>query len=337
MNATTVIATRSATTERNWPEYAIEAALLGAFMVSACAMTALLEHPASPVRAAIPAAFMRRALIGIAMGLTAIGLIYSPWGQQSGAHFNPSVTLTFLRLGKIEARDAAAYVAAQCIGGILGIVCIDFALGMLVAHPAVDFAATVPGPGGARVAFAAEFSISFALMSVILLLSNSRLARCTGLVCGVIVAASITFESPYSGMSMNPARSLASAIAAGQWTSFWVYVSAPPLGMLAAAECYIRLRGRRRVRCAKLHHGGARRCIFRCTYVASQEVRDGCPLRRDHHRQWRGRRHTCASPSAVGQADPGARARRLPAPRARELGLRSGLRPRAVRNPRALV
>jgi len=106
------------------------------------------------------------------------------------------------------------------------------------------------------------------LMSVILLLSNSRMARFTGIACGAIVASYITFEAPYSGMSMNPARSLASAVVAGQWTSFWVYVSAPPLAMLAAAELYVRLRGAHRVFCAKLNHDGPRRCIFRCNYAA---------------------------------------------------------------------
>ncbi len=110
VDATTQLQPMSTSRALNWPEYAIEAALLGTFMVAACAVTALLEHPASPLHAAIPDPFTRRALIGIAMGLTAIGLIYSPWGQQSGAHFNPSVTLTFLRLGKIEVRDALGYV-----------------------------------------------------------------------------------------------------------------------------------------------------------------------------------------------------------------------------------
>lgn len=258
--------------ELNWPEYAIEAALLGAFMVSACVITVVLEHPASPAHAAIPDAFTRRTLIGIAMGLTAVGLIYSPWGQQSGAHFNPSVTVAFLRLGTIATRDALAYVLAQCVGGILGVLLTYVALGRLVAHSAVGFAATVPGPAGAGIAFVAEFAMSFVLMSVILLLSNSRLARFTGLVCGAIVATYITFEAPYSGMSMNPARSLACAVVAGQWTSFWVYVSAPPLAMLAAAELYVRLRGARRVFCAKLNHGGTRRCIFRCNSGALREV-----------------------------------------------------------------
>src|SRR5204863_479529 len=64
---------------------------------------------------------LRRALMGLAMGLTAISLIYSPWGQQSGAHFNPAVTLTFLRLGRVAPWDAALYVGAQFVGGVAGL------------------------------------------------------------------------------------------------------------------------------------------------------------------------------------------------------------------------
>lgn len=256
-------AARHAPAPRHWPEYAIESALLGAFMFAACAVTALLEHPGSPLRAAIGDALTRRALIGLAMGATAVALIYSPWGRQSGAHFNPSVTLAFLRLGKIEPRDAIAYVVAQCAGGIAGVLLASRLLGMVVAHPAVRFAATLPGEHGALPAFGAELAISFLLMTAVLLVSNSRLAPLTGLVCGALVATYITVEAPYSGMSMNPARSLASALFAERWTAFWIYVVAPPLGMLAATECYLRLRGAEGVRCAKLRHD-RRPCIFRC-------------------------------------------------------------------------
>lgn len=65
---------------------------------------------------------------------------------------------------------------------------------------------------------------------------------------------------------MNPARSLASAIPAGLWTSFWIYLTAPVLGMLLAAEAYIRVAGIQKVRCAKLHHHNSKRCIFHCGY-----------------------------------------------------------------------
>src|SRR5713101_2658420 len=105
----------------HWPEYFIEAWALGMFMVSAGVSTLLLESPASSLHTAIPDAFLRRLLIGAAMGLTAIALIYSPWGRRSGAHMNPAVTLSFLRLGKIAPSDAVFYIFAQFIGGTLGV------------------------------------------------------------------------------------------------------------------------------------------------------------------------------------------------------------------------
>src|SRR5438046_1659776 len=104
-----------------WRLYLIEAALLGTFMMSACFFTFLVEHPALPVRANIQAAPFRRGLIGVAMGATAIALIYSPFGKRSGALMNPAMTLSFLRLGKIDQRDAIGYVAAQFAGAAAGV------------------------------------------------------------------------------------------------------------------------------------------------------------------------------------------------------------------------
>ncbi len=254
---------------RNWPEYAIEAALLGIFMLSACTFTVLLEHPASFARAALGDDFTRRALLGAAMGLTAIGLIYSPWGCRSGAHFNPAVTIAFHHLGKIRTRDAAAYVLAQLAGGVAGVQLAHLLLGMRVAHPAVGFVATQPGPGGMAVAFVAEVAISFVQMGTVLLVANGPWARFTGLVAGALVATWITFEAPLSGMSMNPARSLGSAVGAGAWSGFWIYATAPLVGMLTAAELYARRCGLQRVFCAKLQHAPSTlRCIFRCNYGA---------------------------------------------------------------------
>jgi aquaporin Z len=263
-----------ATEPRHWTEYAIEAALLAAFMVSACAFTVLLEHPSSPARSALADGFARRSLIGAAMGSTAIALIHSPWGRRSGAHFNPAVTVAFHRLGKIGTADAVGYVLAQCAGGIAGVQLAGLLLGMLVAHPAVGFVATVPGPHGAGAAFAAEAAISFVQMSAVLLLANGRWSRFTGIAAGALVATWIAFEAPLSGMSMNPARSLGSALGAGVWTGFWVYLTAPLLGMLAAAELHARVRGRGRVGCAKLVHGPSQRpCILGCDRAAPAGVR----------------------------------------------------------------
>src|ERR1043165_9398393 len=86
------------TFKRHWPEYLMEAAELGLFMFSACAFTVLLFHPSSPVAQTIHHSVLRRLLMGMAMGSTAIAIIFSPLGQRSGAHFNPSGTWTFFRL-----------------------------------------------------------------------------------------------------------------------------------------------------------------------------------------------------------------------------------------------
>ena len=82
----------------HWPEYLMEASLLGAFMASASIFCVLLEYPHSPVRLAIAGPAVRRFLIGISMGLTAIAIIYSPWGRPSGADINPSAWLFLLLL-----------------------------------------------------------------------------------------------------------------------------------------------------------------------------------------------------------------------------------------------
>lgn len=251
----------------HWPEYLMEAVELGLFMLSACVFSVLLYHPSSPVAQSIADSVFRRMIMGTAMGATAIAIIFSPLGKRSGAHFNPAVTWTFFRLGKIDARDAAFYTLFQFAGGIAGVLIASLALGTLVAHQAVNYATTLPGPHGPIVAFLAEVLISFILMSAVLAVSNTkRLARWTGVFAGVLVAIYITIESPISGTSMNPARSFSSVVGSQVWMSLWIYFVAPPLGMLLAAEAYLRLNATRPIACAKLHHYNNKRCIFRCNF-----------------------------------------------------------------------
>jgi aquaporin Z len=258
----------------HWPEYLAEAAGLGLFMISACLFGTLLGHPDSPVVRALPDPVARRVLMGFAMGLTAVGLIHSPWGQRSGAHFNPATTLTFWRLGKVGTVDAVFYAVFQVLGGIAGVYVAGAALGGRVGHPSVQYVATVPGDAGVLAAFAAEVLITFILLSVILRVSNTaHLARFTPLFAGALVATYISVEAPISGMSMNPARSLASALPAGAWAPLWIYFLAPPLGMLLAAHVYVRRRGLGGVLCAKLHHDNDKRCIFRCRYAETTSNR----------------------------------------------------------------
>jgi aquaporin Z len=264
----------------HWPEYLIEAFGLGAFMVSACLVTALFEYPESPIHRAMPNADVRRVIIGVAMGLTAVAIIYSPWGKRSGAHINPAVTLTFWRLGRVAPWDAVFYVVAQLAGGTLGVLVSYVLFPSAIMHPAVDFAITTPGRAGAVAATIGEGLISFVLMLTVLVVSGSRFAAYTGVAAGALVATYIGVEAPYSGMSMNPARTAASSIVAHDWTAWWIYVVAPPVAMLLAAEAYVRVVGWAKVACAKLHHTSDVRCIF-CGLLppagGPREAREGRP------------------------------------------------------------
>jgi aquaporin Z len=259
------------TIARHWPEYAIEGGCLGLFMVCAAGFATLLNHPTSPLAAWHHSPMVGRLVMGIAMGLTLIAIVYSRAGARSGAHMNPAVTLTYLRLGKIQRVDAAGYIAGQFAGGAAGILFATRLLGGWPAHPSVNYIATVPGPAGMAAAFAGEAVISFGMFLMVLTVSNNaRLSRFTGICAGALVALYITLEAPLSGMSMNPARTLGPALLAHTTQSAWIYFVAPAAGMLLAAEWFVRRRGIARVRCAKLHHPMDVRCIFNCDF---QEAR----------------------------------------------------------------
>ncbi|MEO8127401.1 MAG: aquaporin [Bryobacteraceae bacterium] len=261
--------TPTASIEYHWPEYLMEASGLGIFLFAACAFGVLLGHPASPVNQAISSDLVRRMLMGVAMGTTSICLVYSPWGQRSGAHFNPAFTLSYYFLGKVKGWDAIFYITAQFAGGVAGVFLADLIIGFPLRHSAVNYVVTVPGPAGPGTAFLAEILISLTMMFTVLAVSNSKpLHRWTPLFAGFLVALYIAVESPVSGMSMNPARTFGSAFPAQDWNSLWVYFTAPLLGMFAAGQLYRVRRGANGIFCAKLYHPNGKRCIFRCNFAA---------------------------------------------------------------------
>ena len=228
----------------HWKRYGAEALGLGLFMFGACLSVVWLEHPRSAGLAAFPDPLVRRTLMGLAMGAIAIINVYSPWGKLSGAHINPAVTVTFAALGRVEWAHAPYYVLAQTAGGTAGVALAWALTGDLMTDPHTFFAVTVPGPSGVAVAFLAEAVISAGMMTMALLVSGSRFKNWTGVGAGVLVALYIIVEAPLSGMSMNPARTLASAWLAGEYRSLWIYFAAPFLGMGLAAAVIQRSRGR---------------------------------------------------------------------------------------------
>jgi len=253
-----------------WAHYAIEAWGLGTFMVVAGSVAVALNVlPPSSALWLLAHPLGHRAIFGAAMGLTSALIVYSVWGARSGAHINPAMTLTFAALGKIRARDALFYSVAQFAGAAAGLALVAWFAGPLLVGPPSHSLVTKPGPAGIPAAFIGEVAATFVLMSLVLAFSNAppRIARFTGLAACVAVALAITFESPLSGTSLNPARTLASALQEHDWTAIRVYFTAPPLGMLLAALAYVKLLGADAVLCARLNHSGPQPCPFRCTYA----------------------------------------------------------------------
>jgi aquaporin Z len=270
----------NAALRQHWPEYLIEALLIAVLIAVSVGATALFARPDNPLHVAD--AFARRALTGLSIGLTATVLIYSPWGRRSGAHMNPAITLAFFRLGKVGRWDLVFYVVAQFAGALAGVLLARAILGPALANAPLSWAATMPGHGGALIAFAAEFAIAALLMLALLLTgSQPSLHRGTGLFAGLLMATFFTLESPLSGFGMNPARTLASAVPSELWNGAWLYFAAPVLGMQLAVDAYRALTGRPTVLCAKLAHNVEGRCIFECQHPDQARANAIESLKRD--------------------------------------------------------
>ena len=210
------------------------------------------------------------------MGATAIALIYSPWGKRSGTHLNPAVTLCFLRLGKTTTVDAICYIAGQFVGGALGVLISQTAPRAIVSDPAVNYIVTVPGLSGVTVAWIAEFGMALGLMAIIRGINRvPKLMPYTGCFAGLSIALFVTFESPISGMSINPARTMGSALFARLFTGIWICFAAPVAGMLAAVEIYRAFIEHPQRLCGKLSHSKTAARIHRCNCLVHSGIQAG--------------------------------------------------------------
>ena len=241
----------------NWPHFVAEALGLGFFVGCAGPLAMLVEHPASAVHRALPdSEVLRRAVVGVGLGLVLVLIVYSPWGKRSGAHINPAVTLAFWQLGKIRSADAMWYVLAQVAGALGAAQLLKGLFGDLYAHPAVKYTVAQPAAPtlpSELVAFAAEFVMSLLMMLVALAaLHSARLKEWTGWLLGALLAGYVVVEAPLSGMSLNPARTLGTAVAAGSYRGLWVYGLAPPLAMWLATVAFLRFHHGQPLECAIL-------------------------------------------------------------------------------------
>ena len=171
--------------------------------------------------------------IAIAFGAVVMAMIYS-FGDTSGAHINPAVTIGFAFAGRFEKKQVAPYIIAQ----ILGAVAASYILKFLFPDQLL-YGNTLPSDGWLQ-SFILEFILTFILMFVILNVSTGSKEKgiTAALAVGGVVAFEATFAGPICGASMNPARSIAPAIFSGDLTHLWLYVVATILGaILAVYSC----------------------------------------------------------------------------------------------------
>lgn len=200
-------------------------------------VVAFFESPRSPLETALPG-WSRLVLIGTAFGMLAAAVALSPVGRRSGAHLNPAVTLGFLLRGHTPWRDAIGFMVGQTAGATLAAAAFVLSLGGWARD--VHGARTQPFQGlppGAVVGIEAGLTCGL-LLTIFLMVSSPRTARWTPAVVTAVLAGLIWAGAPWTGASMNPARTFGPDLVTGVFPVFWAYVVGPALGAALAAGIF---------------------------------------------------------------------------------------------------
>jgi aquaporin Z len=251
----------------HWREYLMEGTELASLMLSTCIVGTLLYSSDSPLNALELSPAFKSVLMGTAIAAMTFLIIRSPFGRRSGAHFNPAVTVAFLWLRRVHRWDALCYVLAHFAGAIIGVAVALEILGVNLSSAPVRYLVTTPGTYGKLTALLAQFVLSGLLMGIVLYASNHRLlVRFSPILVALLTVSYFVFCSSISGFSVNPARTLSSALFAWIWQGIWIYFSAPCLGMLTSAAIYKKRMGSNQVYCAKVFHDRRSTCPFYCHF-----------------------------------------------------------------------
>lgn len=155
--------------------------------------------------------------------------------RRSGAHLNPAITLALAASGRIAWREVPPYVLGQVAGAFLGSGAVWVVLG-----PVGHLGATVPTHGDTLMAFPAELAFTAGLVAAVFALSDrgEGFLRWRLVLPPTVVALATYFIGPWTGSSLNPARTLAPAILSATYTDLWVYFTAVPIGALVVAAAW---------------------------------------------------------------------------------------------------
>jgi aquaporin Z len=227
------------TIQHNYKLYLMEALGLAIFMCSACFFAGQLWHSGAFLNTFFINDMSKSLIMSIAMGLTALFIFYSPLTAPSGSHINPAVSLVQLYLGNLSKLNFVFYVIFQFTGGTVAVYLMSFLMKHTVTDAPVNYVVTVPGKGIAEWKAAIyEIVMGFIMITTVLNVSSTKFKKYTRIFAACLVCVYVIVGGPVSGFGMNPARSFASALPSGIYTSFWIYIFCPIAGMMAAAILY---------------------------------------------------------------------------------------------------
>jgi aquaporin Z len=243
-------------------EWACELAGTALLLLGGLSAVALDFGRGSPVAALVPSQSARLLMTGMLFAGTGSLVAVSPLGRRSGGHVNPSVTLAFWLNRQVHRHDLAGYVGAQLVGAILGVAVWRLLWGG-VASSMMD-GTTRPGLGISAVQAVAIEAVMTALLvlTIFAFLSGRTTMRWTPLAVWFAVTLLVWIGAPFTGTSLNPARSLGPALVAREPSWLWIYFAGPLLGAAGAALLAGRLFGGMQPLTAKLFHDARYPSVF---------------------------------------------------------------------------
>lgn len=236
----------------HWLEWGCELAGTALVLFGGLSAICLDFGSNSTVARLVPSHSLRLLITGLLFAGTGSLVAVSPLGRRSGAHLNPAVTVAFWLRHHVHPNDLAGYVVAQCAGALVGTALVRVLWGSIALS--VHVGLTEPGHGlNAPEAAAVECLMTMALvLTILVMVSSARRARWTPLVLWPVIAALVWQGAPWTGTSLNPARSLAPAIVLSSFANLWVYLVGPLSGAVAAVGVFAFLPGETLT--AKLFH-----------------------------------------------------------------------------------
>jgi aquaporin Z len=256
----------------HWAEWTCEFVGTALLLFGGLSAICLDFAPGSPVASVVPDHSARLLITGLLFAGTGSLVAVSTLGRRSGAHLNPSVTLAFWRRGHMHPHDLAGYIVAQTAGAFAGSALVRWWWG--ASARAVHLGVTQPGHDIGAAAVGVEAFMTFLLVGgILLMVSSARTARWTPLLVWILVAVLVWQGAPWTGTSLNPARSLAPALLAPLTASLWIYFVGPLAGSLLAVAAFGAVPGLE-TRTAKLFHDPNYQSTMATTLPVAS-VRDG--------------------------------------------------------------